>query len=265
MAIVFSRTLDLLARRGPISVFVRDDDVDQDEESLHRLIDLCMELQVPLSLAVVPGLLTDAAADYLMSVARQAPGLLELHQHGWLHRNHEAPGEPPAEFGSKRSFDDQLAALKSGRRRMDEAFGEAWYPGFTPPWHASNRDTIDALVACGFEAYSGSAESVRAFDDFDALCKVPVTLDVDYIVESQGKIRSQSAIHLFEQMMEYHFAGLLLHHKKMTPEGFAFLRSWLTPLRKHSGAQFETLRSLARRKEPFVFTGPLDRFRPVSE
>lgn len=259
MTPVFSRTLDLIARRQPITVFVRDDDVDLDEDSLRRLIDLFQELRAPLSLAVVPGLLTDEAGVYLRNVQRQAPGLLELHQHGWLHKNHEAGG-PAAEFGPGRSFDQQLADIAAGQHRMHEVFQDAWYPAFTPPWHACTRDTLRALSALGFEAFSSSVNQVQSLEGEDGMCKVPVTLDLEFEFQSLPRPGGETAIRLFEQMLDHHFVGLLLHHKVMKPEAFDLLKRLLERLVEHDGIRFTTLRALARDKQPFRFSGPSARF-----
>jgi hypothetical protein len=66
------------------NVFFRDDDVDQDEESLRLLYELFMLEQVPLNLEVIPGLLTDSAIEFLQ---RYNSPLFELNQHGWRHTN----------------------------------------------------------------------------------------------------------------------------------------------------------------------------------
>ncbi len=256
---VFSKTLDLIARRGPITVFVRDDDVDRDEDSLRRLVDLFGELDAPLSLAVVPGLLTDTAVEYLRSAQRNAPARLELHQHGWLHQNHEEPGGRAAEFGWSRSFDQQISDIDAGRRRMREFFEDRWYAAFTPPWHASTENTAKALLTLGFEAFSGSVNQVLSLAHVGALCKVPVTLDFEFVATA----KAQTAVHLFQQMMDHQFVGLLLHHKIMKAGGFAFLKSWLTPLLRHEGVRFTTLRDLARSGEGFTFACPRARLQPL--
>jgi hypothetical protein len=256
---IFSKTLDIIARSRPVTVFVRDDDVDVEEDSLRRFIDLFGELGVPLSLGIVPGLLTGQAGVYLGNAQRQAPGLVELHQHGWLHQNHESGG-PPAEFGSARGFDRQFADIAAGQRRMREVFADGCFAGFTPPWHACTKDTLRALQELGFEAFSSSVNQVQELAEENGLCKVPVTLDLEFEFQSPGKLRGETAIQLFEQMMDHHFIGLLLHHKVMQAESLALLRSLLARLAAHGGIRFATLRSLARGTEPFRFSGPLARF-----
>ena len=262
MGPVFSKTLDLIARRRPITVFLRNDDVDIAEDSLRRLIDLCVELQVALSLAIVPGLLTDEAGIYLQGMHRRHPEILELHQHGWMHRNHQ-PGGPAAEFGSSRSFDLQLADIASGARRMREVFADAWFPAFTPPWHACTSDTLRALTALGFSAFSGSVNQVQSWANQTGLCLVPVTLDLEFEFQPAFKPGGETAIRLFEHMVDHHFAGLLVHHKVMSPASFAMLRTILTSLRAHPAIHFATLKDLAGAEPRFVFSGPSSRFQPA--
>jgi hypothetical protein len=263
MTPVFSTTLDIVTRSRPTTLFVRDDDVDLDEDNLRRLIDLLAELRVPLSLAIVPGLLTHEAGVYLRNAQRQAPGILELHQHGWMHKNHETTG-PPAEFGPCRSFDQQLADIAAGQRRLQEVFEDAWYPAFTPPWHACTEDTVRALLALGFEGFSSSVNQVQSLAEEDGLCKVPITLDLEFEFQSPAKSVGGIAIRLFEQMAHGCFVGLLLHHKVMKADSFAWLKSLLARLAEHEGIHFATLRSIARGREPFHFSGPTARFRQVA-
>jgi len=258
---VFAKTLDALALRGAITLFVRDDDVDGHDDNLRRLMDLCAELRVPLSLAIVPGLLDDEAGSFLLDAWRQAPELLEFHQHGWRHQNHEAAGSP-AEFGPSRSFQQQREDIRAGQCRMREIFGDGWYAGFTPPWHAATPDTLRALTELGFEAFSSSVDQVLAAPS--GLCLVPATLDLEFELATPSKPRSETVLQLFEQILDHQFVGLVLHHKVMQPAAFAFLKSFLAPMAAHPGIRLATLRSLAQSDPSFRFTGAPTRFRTTT-
>ncbi|WDT73548.1 MAG: hypothetical protein MPW17_21630 (plasmid) [Candidatus Manganitrophus sp.] len=78
-------------KRG-IDLFLRDDDIDNDEETLQYLFDITLARHVPLNLEIIPGALTDAGIKLLDHHKHLHPTLFELNQHGWLHLNHEKEG-----------------------------------------------------------------------------------------------------------------------------------------------------------------------------
>src|SRR5262245_23769856 len=146
-----------LARRqqqaAPLRLFFRDDDVDEDEATLRRLLGFFLERETPINLGVIPGRLTAACAELLAQSASVAPALLELNQHGWLHLNYEREGRK-CEFGPSRTYAEQLADIARGQARMTEAFGPNWFPVFIPPWNRCTEETHRALDQLGFRALS---------------------------------------------------------------------------------------------------------------
>src|SRR5215467_4137350 len=112
-----ARLKSALALRGqqvaPLRLFFRNDDVDEDEAPLRRLLRLFMERNTPINLGVIPGRLTAACAELLAQSTGAAPALLELNQHGWLHLNHEREGRK-CEFGPSRTYAEQLADVAQG-------------------------------------------------------------------------------------------------------------------------------------------------------
>src|SRR5262244_1270877 len=102
---------------SPPRLFFRDDDVDEDEATLRRLLRLFLGRETPINLGVIPGRLTAACAELLAESAGAAPAALELNQHGWLHLNHERKGRK-CEFGPSRTYAEQLADVAQGRERM---------------------------------------------------------------------------------------------------------------------------------------------------
>ena len=84
-----------------IDLFLRDDDVDDDEETLRHLFDVTLAHGVPLNLEIIPGGLTDSGIKLLDHHKHLHPILFELNQHGWQHVNHEKEGRK-CEFGVSR-------------------------------------------------------------------------------------------------------------------------------------------------------------------
>ncbi|MGH8247964.1 MAG: hypothetical protein ACREUU_16200, partial [Gammaproteobacteria bacterium] len=118
-------------QKPPLRLFFRNDDVDQDEPSLWRLLRLFLQRNTPINLGVIPGRLTAECGELLAQYVSDAPALLELNQHGWRHLNHEREGRKCG-FGPSRTYAEQLADISQGQSRMNEAFGPRWFPVFIP-------------------------------------------------------------------------------------------------------------------------------------
>ncbi|MFZ4629105.1 MAG: polysaccharide deacetylase family protein [Blastocatellia bacterium] len=247
------------ARSDRFRLFFRDDDVAEDERSLCRLLDLFAEHQTALNLEIIPGQLTAAGSRRLRDRREQDPSLLDLHQHGWKHQNHEPTGRK-CEFGPARSFEEQLKDLRAGRDRLLDQFGSAFVPVFTPPWNRYSDATITALVELGFHAFSAlwRREATAAWPSHPVveggLHSLPATLDliewgerrrlrpVDQLLTS---LRGQLADH-GRAGAEAPPVGILLHHAVMDDAAFDFLAR-LLPILRESGSvevlSFSTLLS----------------------
>ncbi len=220
--------------------FLRDDDIDVVEDSLARLLEVCRRQQAPVSLAVIPGGLTAEASAFLREQMARNPGMIELHQHGWKHLNHESQGRK-CEFGASRPAGEQYADIAAGKARMDEAFGEAWFPAFTPPWNRCTGDTCRAIERLGFHVFSAD-HRVAGY----RFRQAPVTLDL-YRWKGNPALRPESEIasELAAQVEAGHPVGLLLHHKVMDAAAFEYLETLLTEIRRDPLARFHTLRTAA--------------------
>ena len=229
---------------APPRFFFRDDDVDEDEATLRRLLSLFLERNTPINLGVIPGRLTAACADLLAESAGASPATLELNQHGWLHLNHEREGRK-CEFGPSRTYAEQLADVAQGRERMTEAFGPNWFPVFIPPWNRCTEDTYRALDHLGFRALSakrgGSVVTGYRFED------ISITLDL-YRWNDGARLKSpeESVDSLIAQLSLPQTIGVALHHKVMDERAFSFLDSLLDTLASYSTDHFHTFQSLLK-------------------
>jgi hypothetical protein len=231
-----------MRQAAPLRFFFRDDDVDEDEATLRRLLRLLLERNTPINLGVIPGRLTAACAELLAQSAGAAPAMLELNQHGWLHLNHEREGRK-CEFGPGRTYAEQLADVAQGRERMTEAFGQNWFPVFIPPWNRCTEDTYRALDHLGFRALSakrgGSVVTGYRFED------ISITLDL-YRWNDGACLKSPEDVvdGLIAQLLPQQTIGVALHHKVMDERAFSFLASLLDTLASHPTARFHTFQSL---------------------
>jgi O6-methylguanine-DNA--protein-cysteine methyltransferase len=227
-----------LAVRGqqaaPLRLFFRNDDVDEDEAPLRRLLGLFLERETPINLGVIPGRLTAACAELLAQSVSAAPALLELNQHGWLHLNYEREGRK-CEFGPSRTYAEQLADIARGQARMTEAFGPNWFPVFIPPWNRCTEKTHRALSA-------KRRDSVATGYRFK---EISITLD-PYRWEGGARLKSPEEIidDLIAQLSRQQAIGVMLHHKVMDEQAFSFLGSMLDALAWRPAVRFHTFQSL---------------------
>ncbi|MBO0724709.1 MAG: hypothetical protein J2P52_03835 [Blastocatellia bacterium] len=235
-----------LARQtAPARIFFRDDDVDEDEAPLRRLLRFFLERNTPVNLGVIPGRLTAACAELLARSLGGAPALLELNQHGWRHDNHEREGRK-CEFGASRTYAEQLADITQGRARMNEAFGPTWFPVFIPPWNRCTEETRRAIDHLGFRALSAKqGRSVATGYRFE---EISITLDL-YRWNGGARLKAPEEIidELIVQLSRRQTIGVVLHHKVMDEQAFSFLGSLLDTLAAHpfAGAvSFHTFQSL---------------------
>jgi predicted glycosyltransferase len=226
----------------PLHLFVRNDDVDEDEDTLRQLLDIALARGVPMNLEIIPGRLTKAGAAILKNTLRADPALLSLNQHGWMHTNHEQAGRK-CEFGPSRSFTQQLNDIAQGKAILESTFEERFYPAFTPPWNRCTGDTYQALHELGFHVLSKDRgkELIAEY----RFTEISTTLDL-YSWKTGPRMKSPDEIitELIAQLSERPLVGLLLHHKVMTADAFQFVDTMLRELARHSMVRFHTFQTL---------------------
>jgi predicted glycosyltransferase len=234
--------LDQLQGEGrSVRIFLRDDDVDVDEASLRRLLEVSAERGVPVNLEIIPGRLTAEAISLLKTHKRAHPALVGLNQHGWLHLNHEVQGKK-CEFGPGRSFEQQLADITQGRRLLETTFGEWFFPAFTPPWNRCTDVTRAALSQSGFAALSQDCQPPLNGHEYR---DIPVTLDI-FRWRGQTCLKPPDEIvdELLSQLGTQDPIGLMLHHKVMDERAFSLLDQLLAELTTYPNIHFHTFESL---------------------
>ena len=225
-----------------VHLFLRDDDVDEDEDSLKQLLDLALARGVPMNLEIIPGRLTAAGTAVLKNTLRADHALLSLNQHGWMHSNHEPEGRK-CEFGPSRSFTQQLTDIAQGKAILESTFEELFYPAFTPPWNRCTTDTYRALEELGFQVLSKDRGKDR-LDEY-RFKEISTTLDL-YSWKEGARMKSpDDIVHaLIGQLEALPLVGLLLHHKVMARDAFEFLDQILCELRRCSVVRFHTFQTL---------------------
>jgi hypothetical protein len=140
--------LEYWGKAGSVAtLWWRDDDAAAANAELDRLLDVARD--VPIALAVIPGLADHGLAARLASVVAPV-GVL---QHGWLHANH-ATGGRKSEFPPERPKPAAAADLLTGQARLAEFFGTTALAVLAPPWNRFADRFLPLLLACGVGAIS---------------------------------------------------------------------------------------------------------------
>lgn len=232
------------AKQQDIHLFLRDDDVDEDEESLGHLLDIALARNVPLNLEIIPGRLTAAAVAVLKNALRAGSDLFSINQHGWLHVNHEPNGRK-CEFGPARSLAQQIEDIARGKSVLESAFEDRFYPAFTPPWNRCTVDTFAALDELGFHVLSKD-QGKEPLVDY-RFREIFTTLDL-FTWKGGAMMKAPDEIvrTLIAQMRDLPVVGLLLHHKVMDAEAFRFLDQLVSELARSPIVRFHTFQTLVK-------------------
>lgn len=135
-------------------ILIRLDDIGIDHPNDRRIISSFCERGLRITCGVVPAWLTRRCTEYLSRTSREFPGCLEVHQHGYAHVNHAGPGHFHHEFGSSRSFEQQLHDIVQGRQILEKRFGALFFPAFCPPFEEFDQNTLIALEQSRFKVIS---------------------------------------------------------------------------------------------------------------
>ncbi len=225
-----------------IHLFLRDDDVDEDEESLQQLLDIALARGVPMNLEIIPGRLTPGGIAVLKNALRADPSLFSLNQHGWIHANHEPEGRK-CEFGPARSLAQQLDDITRGKILLQSLLEDRFFPAFTPPWNRCTAETYRVLNDLGFLVLSKD-RGKAPIDDYQ-FKDISTTLDL-YRWKGGARMKTPTEIvgELIAQMNDLPVVGLLLHHKVMDPEAFTFLDRLLCELTRFPVVRLHTFQTL---------------------
>ncbi len=236
----------LQAEDRTVRLFLRDDDVDAECHRLHHLLDIALARQVPLNLELIPARLTEATSRLLKDVKRVHPRLLDLHQHGWQHVNHEATGRK-CEFGPSRTYAQQYDDIARGKALLDGIFGDRMTPVFTPPWNRCAETTLRVLDDLGFQALSKDRGG-RPLTGY-RFREISVSLDL-YRWKGGAILRPPLEIvrDLKTQLQEDRPIGLLLHHQVMDAAALNWLDRLLVVLRRYPVVRMVTLNDLLQQR-----------------
>ncbi len=205
-------------------VIVRIDDIGQFDLGGDRIIRNLCKAGIRVTCAVVPTWLTASSVDFLTQVALDFPGHIEIHQHGYSHKNYGGNYEK-YEFGINRSLKQQQRDIAKGYEILQVTFGDVFFPAFTPPFNAFDNSTLIALKTVGFRAIS-------SFADHEPSCAFPEFLpDIDCFQWNPVREKTWKEIALeWYKGTSKALRGFILHPRFMSPESISLFSSNLPTL-----------------------------------
>ena len=216
-------------------IYFRDDDVDELNENLIKLIDVFCFYEIPLHLSVIPQALTEECADFLRKRMAETEGTLEVGQHGYSHTNHSLSRNRfgKYEFGEVRAYEEQKSDILKGREIVAKQFLNHT-DIFTPPWHGFDLNTVKVLSEEGFRALSCDSRNAEFFKK-NFFPNIPVHINFNQIKED-GSWKIQDNQRLIKSL--YHLndntIGVLFHHKTFNNDGeFKQLEKFLEFIKKN--------------------------------
>jgi hypothetical protein len=226
--------------------FFRADDVAVPGRQFSRLMDLFSAYGVPLSLAVVPAVLTRKRWQYLKGFEKKNPSRWCWHQHGWRHVNHETEGKKQ-EFGGGRTVSEIKTDLVKGKERLEMLMGDHFYPVFTPPWNRCSSNTLKLAKGLGYAAVSRSrgskTPSPGGLPDFF------VNVDLHTRKEKRPAEALEKLFAELQQAIASNHCGIMIHHRMMNDAAFDFMEILLKALAESPNLQPVHFRDLAKSKE----------------
>jgi hypothetical protein len=229
---------------NPMTFFFRDDDGGWEDDRLFAVIELFGARSLPVTLAVIPNAMEQAVARSLTDVMDMAPRLVEVHQHGFAHVNHESQGRR-CEFGESRPAAAQRLDIEHGRARLADLFGPRVRPMFTPPWNRCTRATAHCLVELGFSVLS--RDGGAAPFEIRGLAELPVRWDW-FAHRHHERLDSEAAgLALAATAASGEPTGIMLHHARMDATERQRLGELLDVL-GHPNARVQTMWEVAERR-----------------
>jgi hypothetical protein len=216
--------------RAPLDFFLRDADAGWDDASLLALLQTSSHAGVPIDLAAIPMAVSEDLARELCSRIDAMPGLIGVHQHGYMHTNHQTEGRA-CEFGFARNAQVQELDLARGRARLQLQFGPRLESVFTPPWNRCTPQTLALLETMGYLAVSRN----RGATPQDTLPELQVDIDWCKHYRNGGPIAVANALAqaVRERDVDEQPLGLMLHHAAMERSELDLLENWLGALKRH--------------------------------
>lgn len=245
----FESLTDVLSSNtGTVKVFFRNDDGGWADTQLERMCLWFKERELPLDIAVIPQEMDSDSVSLISKWINDENSKVNIHQHGYTHKNHQLQGRG-CEFGSDRDYEQQYNDISRGLAQLQQHFGTAVDPVFTPPWNRCTDDTVVALQKNQFKYISRIAGSAP----LDALNRGghrlnTLDVDVDWLKKTKGERLDDQALeayttNILSSRMDTKTekdicVGIMLHHEHTHDQEYQLLDKLVDVLRESSSVNF---------------------------
>ena len=241
------RELDRWQAAGRVARFwLRDDDAVEPTQALETLMAVTGESQVPLTLAVIPGLTGEALATRLAEEAAVTVAV-----HGWSHTNHAGPERKKQELGGDRPAETVLGELRDGLHLLERLHPARFLAMLVPPWNRIDAALVPALPGLGFAALSIYGRARR--DSLMALLNTHVDI-IDWHGTRGGRSQEELVAELVAELRD-RFAcndepvGVLAHHLVHDQAAWNFLSALFATTGRHPAVLWSSASELLRPRE----------------
>lgn len=231
-------TLDEFAGRNIVADFwLRDDDAVEPTPALEKLLSLCEQFTIPVTLAVIP----EPTGEALVACLDQRSGV-DVAVHGWAHKNHAGQQEKKRELGLHRPLDVVLQELGEGLTSLHRLHGDRFVPMLVPPWNRIDAGVLEHLPQLGYRALS-----VYGPEEDNSLSVLNTHIDViDWRGTRGGKdhdvLFAETAMCLRRAHETGRMTGILTHHLDHDERVWTFLRSLFQLTSTHPGCRWRSSR-----------------------
>jgi hypothetical protein len=204
-----------------IGFWWRDDDYTKPTPFFSNLMNLREELDIPLSLAVVP-----FGLDQLHSNPHFQEDV-EVLQHGIAHHNWGTDERKIELIKGPQT----LKKLQEGYKILESFYLKSFVPVLVPPWNRIDERLIPHLQELGFKGLSSFANQ---YTNFNGLLPI-LNTHLDVMDWKTKQMKSLDVLeHEYNDLIHigHKFIGILTHHLVMQPEDFEVLKVFLSLLKK---------------------------------
>jgi len=127
-------------------IYFRNDDVNTLDKELMDITDIFIRESIPITHAVEPANVSDDTVLWLLELKEKYPRLIEIMQHGFDHKKRSL-----GEFGGNRPYEEQLKDISTGKKIMEEKFGNHFLSAINFPSAYYNKHTIRVVKELDYD------------------------------------------------------------------------------------------------------------------
>lgn len=213
-------------------VFFRDDDVYTLDKQFLDFFHLLLKNRVPAIYAVIPGKATTELIEFLKKQKQKNPDLINIVQHGWMHKNYGSDTTDKYEFGKNRTYNEQKKDIISGMIKLYTTLENAFTPAFIPPYHSFDFNTISILKKLGYPIFSAGNNNIRPINTIVIHANLSLTV---YNKSNKATMLTHNKIRqlIFKEIIKNSpMITILAHHKDYNKMKFNELKKTVIMLRQ---------------------------------